>query len=1073
MSLPPAPQTTPYETAAGVHAKVAREPRSPWRPWLLGAHGVIAGRPSIFLVRPRWSTLLLVLVAALLVAAPARAQESDTVTRHSGRTVVRVGFLAPGGFDTDELLYLIEQDEGRPYQPQRVSRSVELLFRLGQFDDVQARVREVSGGVELTFVLVPSPRIRRIELRGLRRLPGSVVRAALEKGRGDPYVLSDEVRLARAVEDFYRARGFFEVAVTPQVSRARLGGRIIRLEVVEGTPYRVGAIKVLPPEVAGYQAARVEQWLAPKVRRGRIYREEDLEKAVEKLLERYRKNGFVEARLLSGRRDRGRRIPVDVAVDSDTKTVDISLPIEAGRLVEARFAIDGVEKRTDGIGQLRRERVIALDTAQRVSEAYAEDAGRQFERWLRRRGFFHADVVATAFDEDYPEPVLVPESDRVQVDALRVLLLEVTRGPKVTLRRDDFSTTGNLAGSTRELLGVLQEASPEVIGHRPALATFLGIPVYARHYTDGEMEEAASVLRDWYRARGYLDVLLEWQASVKPRSDGSPGRQVVLALRVDEGIQTRVESLAVDLEVPEKRRGEWTGRVEGKPFNPALLEELVREARDELAERGHIDARVEAAREFSDDRTLVRLRLRVDEGPGVRFGQVLVRESRHTHVGLIRREVADKPFELLRPGDVYRPSRLALAQRRLLRTGLFDGVTLRPAQTSGRVRDVEIRVNERRRFSFLLGVGVTWPDDGPRVSGEVRGRNLDGRGLSVFARGRASVDWRFLLGIQPRFDYRASVGVELPIPPGVPVRATIAGLLNEELDEPTYRVRRSSVGVSLAWRGSEWFSLDVRGEVQWRVPLRVDEVARLSELGDGPVLKPGLGDYQTLPLLGASVTVDRRDDPFNPRQGLYASLSVDTTPGKVEQTAPGFGRAILRAVGLVPIPGDVGLQLEAGGGIAWSYDDDLPPVEWRFRLGGTGTLRGFPLETVGPWGTRPGVLQDEGLLSGDLPERSVPVGGNAFYRYTVEVQVPIVFLESWRFAVFHDGGNAMIYGPMPDGIDPSMNPGLHWSVGIGLRRITPIGPLRFDVAVRPMNFGGIPGIHPGDVVQVHFAVGAL
>lgn len=1017
--------------------------------------------------------LLCLLAALLLWAGPAGAQEADSVTRFSGRSVVRVGFQAPDGLDTDELRYLIEQEEGHPYQPQRVSRSVELLFRLGQFDDVQARVREVQGGVELTFVLVPSPRIRRIEMRGLRRLPGPAVRAALDKGRGDPYVASDEVRLARAVEEYYRARGYFDVVVTPRVSRARLGGKVIRLEVSEGSPYRVDGIKILPPEIAGYQGARIEQWLAPKVRHGKVYREEDLDKAVSGLQEKYRKNGFVEVRLLTARRERGRRVPVEVELDSDTKTVDISLPIEAGRLVEARFTIDGQERRTDGIAQVRRERVIGLDTAQRVSEAYAEDAGRQFERWLRRRGFFHAEVVATAYDEEYPQQVLVPEADRAQVDALRVLRLEVRRGPRVILKRGDFSAAGNQAGSGRELLGVLQEASPEVIGHRPPLATFLGVPIYRRYYTDGEMEEAASVLRDWYRARGFLDVQLDWQAAVEPLPGGSPGRRVELALRVDEGVQTRVESLGVDLDVPSRRRRDWKVRVEGKPFNPALLEELVREARAELAERGHIDARVEAAREFSDDRTLVRLRLLVDEGPAVRFGQVLVRESRHTHVGLIRRKVTDKPFELLRPGDLYRPSRLALAQRRLLRSGLFDGVVLRPAQSSGRVRDVEIRVNERRRFSFLFGVGITWPDDGPRVSGELRGRNLDGRGLSVFARGRASVDWRFLLGIQPRFDYRASVGVELPIPPGVPVRATITGLLNEELDEPTYRVRRSSAGISLAWRGSEWLSLDVRGEVQWRVPLRVDDVARLSELADGPVLKPGLRDYQTLPLLGASVTVDRRDDPFNPRQGLYASLSVDTTPGKVEDSAPAFGRAIARAVGFVPIPGQVGLQIEVGGGIAWSYDGELPPVEWRFHLGGTGTLRGFPLESVGPWGTRPGVLQDEGLLSGDLPERSVPVGGNAFYRYTVELQIPIVFLESWRFAVFHDGGNAMIYGAVPDGIDPSRSPGLYWSVGIGLRRVTPIGPLRFDVAVRPSNFGQVPGIHIGDVVQVHFAVGAL
>lgn len=1014
----------------------------------------------------------LALVLSLAVAVPAGAE--DPTTRYAGRTVVSVSFQAPVALDTDELRYLIEQEAGRPYSPSAVGRSVELLFRLGQFDEVQARVREVDGGVDLTFVLVPSPRIRRIELRGLRRMPGPEVRAALDKGSGDPYVTGDEERLARQVEAFYTARGYFDVQVTPEVVRSRLGGKIVRLAVVEGTPYRVSGFRVLPPEIAGYPQARIASWMAPTMRPGKVYREADLVLATQRLVEHYRRNGFVEVRILSAAAGRQlRRTPVEVDVDRDTKTVEVLLPIEAGHMVEARFEIDGRVRGAGGPGQKSWERVIGLDTARRVSDAYAEDAGRQYEAWLQRGGYHHARVQAAVSDEAWSPPASPPQEERAAIDAVRVLRFVVERGPRVTLRARDFVTTGNRAASTRDLLRVMTEASPAVIGHRPPFATFLGLPIFQRYYTQGEMEGAVTVLRDWYRARGFLDVQMDWEAIVPPMADGGPGRRVLLALEVDEGVQTRVESLAVDLDLPDRRKREWRGRVEGRPFNPAALEDLVRQAQGDLAESGHVDARVEASREFSDDRTLVRLRIKAERGPGVRFGQILVRQSRHTHVGLIRREVSDPPLHLLRPGEVYRPSRLAMAQRRLLRTGLFDAVTLRAAQGTGRVRDVEISVRERHRFSMLAGIGLTWPDDGPRLSGELRGRNLDGRGLSVFVRGRANLDWRFLLGVAPRLDYRASMGVELPLPPGVPVRATIAGVANEELDEPTYRVRRGSMGLSLAWRGSESVVVDLRGEVQWRVPVRIDEVARLSELADAPVARPKLADYQVMPMLGASLTIDRRDDPFNPSRGVFASLGVDTTPGRAVESAPAFGRGTALLIALFPFPRKVVLQVEAAGGLAWSFDGGLPPVEWRFRLGGTGTLRGFRPEAVGPWGTRPGLLEGAGLLEGDLPDRSVPVGGNAFYRYSVELQLPLVPLESWRFAIFHDAGNALLYGPVAAGIDPSRSPVLHWSAGVGLRRVTPIGPLRLDVAVRPTSLLRIPGAAIGEVVQIHFAVGAL
>jgi outer membrane protein assembly factor BamA len=1026
-------------------------------------------------MRPLLSLLMLLFVG-LSFAPPTSAAPTDVdATRFTGRIVSSVDFSAPKGFDSEELRYLLDQEVGRPYNPQRVGRSVELLFRLGQFDDVRVLVQEEEGAVRLTFVLVPSARVRRIVLRGCARLPAARVRSALSLGRMDPYVSQDERRLATEVQTYYQKRGFLDAAVSAKVAPGIGGGVVITLSVEEGRPYRVERIKVPPREIAGFDAPRIARMLSPRLYEGKVFAEDDLRRAVESLLGQYRDAGFVEVKLLSkGRLGRG-AIPVNIEVDRDTKTVAISLPIDSGRLVAAEFSVDGVP--ASALQESRYGRIIDLSGAQRASQAYVDDAARQLERSLWRRGYFHARVSADVVDAAYVPSTLLPPPDRPIASQLRTLSFTVSRGPQVVLSRADFTSSGSSFLSEGDLLGVLQDASPSVLGHRPLLATLIGLPIYRRFYTAGELEEALSVLADYYRARGYLDVQLNAAADV-PNEGDLRGRKATLHLEVAEGTRTKVESLAIDFElaVGAAKQEQWRRRVEGKPFNPSSLADLVRESREALAESGYIDAKVEATKEFSEDRTLVRLRLKAQRGAIARFGQILVRESRNTHVELIRREVAAQTSASIRAGDVYRPSTLATAQSRLLRTGLFDGVVLRPAQTTGRVRDVEILVNERKRFSFTAGAGLTWPDDGPRVSGEARLRNLDGRGLSVFLRGRLGLDWRYLNAETVRGEYRASIGVELPYVPGVPLRGTVSGILNEEIDEPTYRVRRSEVGASLVWRGSENVGLEARALLQFRTPLRVDSVAQLSLPADLPIPKPGPTDVQLLPLLGVSVSLDYRDDRLNPRKGVYADLHFESTPGQVHVDYPAFGRLTSRVVGLIPFGrGEFGLRLEAGGGVAWSYDGRLPPVESRFRLGGTGTLRGFARDAVGPTGDRPGVLESVGLLSGQgAGGRNVPVGGNAFYRYSIELEMPVVFLSSWRFVVFHDAGNALIYGDIPEGIDASRNPVLHTSVGIGLRRITPIGPLRFDVAVRPARLiEGVANYTVGEVVQVHFAVGAL
>lgn len=1020
---------------------------------------------------------LLLWLALLAVAVPGVAGAVEVEpTAYAGRIVRTVHLETPRGVSASQLAYLVEQEVDAPLNPQAVRRSVELLFRLGQFDDVRAEITPLpDGSLDLAFHLAPSPTIGRLALRGVTRLSVIAVRASLERGRGDSYVPGDEARLAQQVEHFYRARGFLDVLATGQLATTPLGNKAIRLDVEEGGRYRIGAVR-FAGERRGYSDRRLLSLLGMAVQPGAFYREEALRTALKRLIEQLQKQGFVEARLLSldGPRRRS-RVPIEVRKDHDAHTVDFIVPLDAGHLVEARFEFDGVRK--PSWGDRRLQQAVGLRAAARVSRTYAEDAAHQLERFLWRRGAYHAEVEVAVVDE----PIELPEAPLwvlPTVEAMRVLRFKVRTGPMVRLQANDITTRGNEFQSRRQTIKILSDGSPEVLGHRPSFFVVLGFDIYERYFTDGELDQSIDVLEDWYRARGFLQAKIVptvrfVDRSCREEEEAIEGRHVCLQLDFDEGVRTTVESLNIDagdLALEATDVSEWEVRFVGKPYNPAALEDLAIEVQDSLGERGFIDARVTTSHELSTDNTLARLSVDVVPGEAVRFGKVVVRESRHTQVGFIRRQI------VVRSGDLFSNGALQTAQGRLLRTGLFDGVVLQPAQTTGRLRDVELLVNERKRFSFVFGTGLTWPDDGPRVSGEARLRNLDGRGLSVWARGRASIDWRSItLGVVLP-EYRASLGMEVYLP-GLPIRTALTGLINEELDEPTYRISRSGAKFGIDWRPSERLTVDAQFELQLRAPIRVDSVARLNLLTDIPKERPRQNP-NLLTLVTLSAVVDLRDDRFNPTKGAYIAATMDTTPGALIPGAPAFGRLSSRVMGLIPLGKDgFGLQLEGAAGLAWTYDGRLPPVEWRYRLGGTSTVRGFRLDSIGPTGKRPGTLEGQGLLTAGQ-EREVPVGGNAFYRYSVQLQLPMPGLQGWRLVIFHDAGNALIYGAVPDGVDPGRAPVLYPSVGVGLRRLTPIGPLRLELALRPDRLGRLGQVVAGDealadVLQVHFAVGAL
>jgi outer membrane protein assembly factor BamA len=98
----------------------------------------------------------------------------------------------------------------------------------------------------------------------------------------------------------------------------------------------------------------------------------------------------------------------------------------------------------------------------------------------------------------------------------------------------------------------------------------------------------------------------------------------------------------------------------------------------------------------------------------------------------------------------------------------------------------------------------------------------------------------------------------------------------------------------------------------------------------------------------------------------------------------------------------------------------------RFMIGGSNTIRGFRENDLGP----------KLLIGGELS----PAGGRYMMIGNIEIRRPLF----WRFggATFLDAGNT--YSRFED-ITPLS---IRFTTGLGLHFLTPIGPIRFDYAVR-------------------------
>jgi translocation and assembly module TamA len=151
----------------------------------------------------------------------------------------------------------------------------------------------------------------------------------------------------------------------------------------------------------------------------------------------------------------------------------------------------------------------------------------------------------------------------------------------------------------------------------------------------------------------------------------------------------------------------------------------------------------------------------------------------------------------------------------------------------------------------------------------------------------------------------------------------------------------------------------------------------------------------------------------------------------------------LNTIGLTKTPGRSVLAMRALGGLAAGAGEFSLPPDQRFYAGGSGTIRGYRYQSVGP-----------------LFPNGNPIGGTTINAGSVEFRQRIG--TNFGTAVFLDAGN----------VSKNLNPiggKLTTGAGAGLRYYTPIGPIRLDLAL-PLQ-RRTTGFNPDDAFEIYIGLG--
>ena len=562
-----------------------------------------------------------------------------------------------------------------------------------------------------------------------------------------------------------------------------------------------------------------------------------------------------------------------------------------------------------------------------------------------------------------------------------------------------------------------------------------------------------------YRQSGYMNAVIDTVV----RRDA---RDVYVTFRIYEGDPvrlTRLDVLGVDsiLDVPALKRA--LPLQVGDPFNRALFQASADTIVGRLKNRGYPYADV--LRSYDVDAAALQAVAALEGVPGrrMRVGEVIIAGAGQVDTGSVRRMLS------VRPGDWFRQDQLYVTQRDLYGLGMFRSVNVVLADSVPRpggdsTVQVIVRVAEAPLHRIRIGAGYGSLDCFRVQSGWTAydflggARSLDlsgqlsklGVGIPVDAGLRKNV-------CHPLHDdatsdtvnYNATITVRQPAFLSPRHAASIALFTERRSEFNAYT--RQAVGANLAVTFNARRNIPVTLGYSYSVgrtaaaPAVYCQLFRLCDSSE----QAFLSNRRRFGAVTVSAVRNQTNSVLDPTGGGVVTASLTHSSRLVgSDTLYEFNRGQLEVSHYYPIG--------RRGAFAWRVLSGtiLParqisfarqsvrfvPPDQRFYGGGPNSVRGYARNDLGPRVYVTDSIEVSGTDTTYHNLQASATGGNAIFVANAEFRFPTpLFPDRMRVAVFADVGQVWER-------DVATVGGVRFTPGVGVRFVTPLGPVRLDAA---------------------------
>lgn len=501
-----------------------------------------------------------------------------------------------------------------------------------------------------------------------------------------------------------------------------------------------------------------------------------------------------------------------------------------------------------------------------------------------------------------------------------------------------------------------------------------------------------------------LQALGYYHADIETNVTG--GENPRLTLRISPGEPVRLRDITVRVNGPASELKAF--RVprnilkKGAVLNHGQYEAAKQQILNQASRYGFFDGRFEQQRLAIDPPTnAADVELVFSSGPRYTLGDVRFEGDSPFDPDLLARMV---PFDA---GTPYDSELIADLNQAMQSSGYFEGVRVDANPVNAEQQRIPVVVQLTTREPRTLGFGLGYSTDvGPRMRFDFTRHWVNPQGHSYGIESELSAP-------------RQNVGFFYDVPLDPPLTNKLryaAAYQYEEISDDDSLSRLLTVG-------PEWHrTLPSGWQRVWSLKWRHEQY----ELGDD-------SGVSTLLMPGVAYSFLRSDNRLDPSRGYRLRFELAAAKEGVFSDADlVHANATIKGLTTVAARHRFLGRVEIGGN--WTNEYTNVPPSLRYFAGGDQSVRGYDYQSLSPTNS-----------DGDK------IGGR--YQLAVSAEYQYSLTEKWRVATFVDQGNSFNSLDLPS---------LKSSVGVGVRWVSPVGPIRVDLAHPLDDEGG---------VRLHFSMG--